>query len=284
MSYEEYSATQHPTPYSFHIAYPKAHLFYFGATHSFNQENEQYPLLKNFWQEFLTVTGGKESIVLVEGNVCPVKVTAADAIGTGAEGGFITFLASEQSIPIECPEPSRHDLINVLSKDFSQEEIIYTFAAQGIVQAHRASKQRKNFSIEKYVEDYLKIYQPHFKIPLSIDLVEDIHESLFAQSFDLTDETFFYSITNPARNGSIINKVCRKKSTLRDAHIVSYIHVLLKETKHVFVVFGFTHAIMQEKALRSLDLEAPSDQLIECTTDSCSDIFSIPLTIQSLSI
>ena len=249
MSYEEYAATQRLHLYSFRIAHPNGHLFYFGGNHSYNKEDKQYQLLQGFWQEFLEATGGKNSVVIVEGNICPVKSTLEDV---DTEGGLITFLAHQHSLPVERPEPSDGTRIHELLTHFSLEEIIYTLAAQGASQAHRAAKCRKNFSIEKYVEDYLKRYQRFFQIPLTLDTVESIHKSLFAKRFKLEDPTFFSTITNPALQGTVINEVCRKNSMFRDAHIVAYIHRLLTERKNVFVVFGSTHAVMQEKALRSL--------------------------------
>ncbi len=131
---------------------------------------------------------------------------------------------------------------------------MYTLAAQGALQGHRASKQKKDFSLENYVEDHLRPYHTYFTIPLTIEAMKAVHATLFTQQFNLRDATFFYTITNPALTGTRINQVCRKNSIFRDTHIVANIHELLSRGKNIFVVFGSTHAVMQEKALRSLDL------------------------------
>jgi hypothetical protein len=83
--------------------------------------------------------------------------------------------------------------------------------------------------------------------------MEVIHCSLFDKAFSLQDKDFFYHITNPvSADYSIINTVCRKASILRDLHIIDYINKLIKNGKNIFIVYGGTHAIMQEPAMRTL--------------------------------
>lgn len=126
------------------------------------------------------------------------------------------------------------------------------FAAQGALQGHRALPYRKHFSLEAYIENYVGMLREHIKLPLTLRTIKDIHASLFTQPFNLYDKNFFYRITNPAIKDTRINLMCRKSSIFRDTHIVRYIETLLRAGKNVFVVFGSTHALMQEKTIRAL--------------------------------
>lgn len=252
MSYEEYASRARPELHSFTTKYGDTHLFYFGANHSADPNNHQFLLLKEFWDEFIRATEGKNCVALVEGNLRLLQNTTEDAILHDAEGGLVTFLASKHSIIVECPEPSRFSRIMQLLQEFTQEEILYTLGAQGAVQAQRVRPYRKHFSLEVYIENHLKIFKDYFSIPLTLENFVRIHASLFEHPLDITDEHFFYTITNPARSDTLINLVCRRNSIFRDEYIVAYILRLLAQGKHVFIAFGSTHAIMQEQALYSI--------------------------------
>ncbi len=260
MSYEEYASSARPELYSFSITHGNQHLYYFGANHSVDPKNRQFPLLKDFWQEFIRITEGKNCVALVEGNLQPLQNTSEDACLNGAEGGLVTFLASEHSISVECPEPSRRSRIAELLQEFTQEEILYTFGAQGALHANRARPYRKNFSLEEYIESHLLQYNDYFSIPLTLENFRCIHSSLFKHPLDITDEHFFYMITNPAKTDTRINLVCRRNSIFRDTYVVNYVLRLLAQGKNIFIAFGSTHAIMQEKALCATSCSQPLRQ------------------------
>lgn len=51
---------------------------------------------------------------------------------------------------------------------------------------------------------------------------------------------------------TVLNQVARATSQYRDAFMVSEIAKALETHKKIFVVFGASHAVMQEPALREL--------------------------------
>jgi homospermidine synthase len=113
--YEEESRKYSGEYSTFEIKTDKQALFYFGANHSRDPKNLQYPALKEYWQKFLKDTAGKEKIVLVEGSLRKLGKDKESAITKcGAEGGFITFLAHQAGVPIACPDISDEELIKRL--------------------------------------------------------------------------------------------------------------------------------------------------------------------------
>lgn len=245
MSYDDYAKIRHTTPYTFELSKEHQALFYFGANHSCEPANEQYPLLKSFWQKFLQQTGGKNCVVLVEGSKRNLCQSEELAIATqGGEGGLMTLLAHQNNIPTECPEPSRQFLCDELLKYFSNDEVTYRNFALCVHQFHRY----KHVDPHLKFEDHCQRYNDY----KDLDHMKKIHKNLFNAELDVHDEKFFYNIINPVVQTTIINKVCRQASATRDEFIVNYIKNLMQQGKNVFVVYGCTHAVMQEAAIKDL--------------------------------
>lgn len=247
LSYQEYQKKEHALPYRFQLSTAQQSLFYFGANHSFDPNNEQYGSLDAYWQEFIDKTGGKNCVVLVEGSLRKLyeSTTTTEAIRRGGgEGGFITFRAQEKNIPIECPEPTKSLLKEKLLESFTQDEVDYRDFSLCVQTFHRRRCTDPHLVFETF-------YQRFTNVP-SLSHMKNVHMTLFNTAFDAQDEDFYYSITNPADDATIINAVCRTASMIRDQHVVTHIEALLKEKKNVFVVYGATHAVMQEYALTQI--------------------------------
>ncbi len=245
MSYNDYKNKKTPTwPYLFSLEQKNQHLYYFGANHSTDPSNKQYPELEAFWNQFLSKTDSLNCIVLIEGNLRRLATSREESIvNQGAEGGFITFLASTYpDIIIQCPEPPQYLIDEHLYSFFSSDTISYKNYAQQLLWEIRKHKANPHLSWEKI----------HQSSSLDLNVVESLHKRHFKQPFAPSNENFFYSITNPAEEYSIINEVCRKASIFRDIHIVSSIENLIKMGKNIFIVYGGTHAIMQEPAIRKI--------------------------------
>lgn len=256
MSYAAYAVVRHNMPYMFKIENDKKTLYYFGANHSCDPNDPQYPALEIFWQDFLEATQGQQRIVLVEGNIRGLAATKEDAIMTaGGEGGYITFLAHQHNIPVVCPEPRKSKLIQGLLKEFSIEEVAYMEFAQAAVQASRYREIRgPMFDAETFITgslvDFTRFFTGCFyEHTFTLEGMKQIHRTLFSQDLNLLDRTFFSKITDPVAGHCVINAVCRMRSILRDEVIVKYIQRKLTANMCLFVVYGATHAVMQENAL-----------------------------------
>lgn len=245
LSYEEYAQKKHGSPYMFTLSTSTQHLYYFGANHSCEPTDKQYPLLETYWNDFLKATEGKNCVVLIEGSKRRLCATKEEAITqSGGEGGFMTYVAHKEHIPVICPEPDYKTLQQELLNYFEEDAIIYRKFAQSVQQFHRYRKNDASLEFETF-------YQGRYNLP-SLDAMKGVHKKLFNDELNLDDELFFYNITNPVTTDTIINKVCRKASNLRDQYMVACIDQLIKEGKNIFVVYGYTHAVMQERAIKGI--------------------------------
>lgn len=252
MNYEEYAKVVHTIPYIFIENKNNQYLYYFGADHTWDPKHKQFKLLQEFWQQFLDKTRSKNCVVLVESNLRNLwgSKTKEEAIRrSGGEGGFITFLANQANIDIMCPEPEEKQIFEELQKKYSADVLLYKKFAQAVLCAIRANKSNKSVDIKDWINNCLSKHNNYFGLFSSLEQIELTHKILFDFELNLLDEDFFYKITNPVDADSMINKACRDTSTFRDLYIINYIKQLFEKGKSVFIVYGATHAVMQEKAL-----------------------------------
>ena len=68
----------------------------------------------------------------------------------------------------------------------------------------------------------------------------------------MTDHDRLTSITSPIPHETTINEISRQSSYYRDAYIVKEIASTLKSYNRILIIYGWSHAIMQERALNQI--------------------------------
>lgn len=253
MSFEEYAASRHPTPYTFSIQSGSSCLYYFGERHSYDPTHEEWDIEKKFWQSFLNDTEGKKRMVFVEGTRRTSAADEASAILNDGGMGLITYLAHQENIDTYCPEPDRTYERSELLKHFSKEESQYYYFARIVGQWNKRQEPRPDF--EEYINDFLqkdKRTTGWTDFDFSIEHMKKIHTALFHKEFDKNDVKFFNTICRPTEAGTVINNVAQISCKIRDTYIVQQIQRYLAEGYSIYVQFGATHAVMQEPLLREL--------------------------------
>jgi hypothetical protein len=254
MSFDDYNKVDHPMPYTYTHQKDNQFLYYFGANHSHDPANKQYDELRYFWHDFLNRTNKINSIVLVEGGERPICSSEDEAISKGAEAHFITFLAAKESVPTFSPEPPEKFRFNELLKKFSKEEIIYYEFVRMVYQWNRHHGVKPDF--DQYLGNTLK----HAKndsgwddFDFSIKHMVEIEQKLFGRDFNKNDQEFYYDVINPTTTLSRINELSRfEDSGFRDGYILKQIEQYWNEGKNIFVVYGCSHAVMHEPAIKEL--------------------------------
>lgn len=246
MSYDEYATLRYGLV-EYVFSDQSSTIFYFGANHSCQPDNEQYPLLRKLWFEFLERTGGLNCVVLIEGSLRGSYQNEDDAImHGGGEGGLITYLAGKAKINVMCPEPNSLYMGTELLKHFSSDELNYRRFGHIGQQYHRYKKNNPDLKFEQFYDSY----HPD----ISFNSIQEIHLRLFNTQLDVEDEKWFYDISNPVIIKSKMNLLARQASRIRDEAIVDFIAQLKKQGKNIFIVYGQTHAVMQKKAIENLFL------------------------------
>lgn len=248
MTYKEYDAIpEHDIPYIFSVARDDQILLYFGAEHQTDIAHPQFNILKNKFELFLQNKSNKK-IVFVEGGLGKFYEDVSVATATEGEPGFISYLAKENNIQVYSPEPSSDDEIGALLKKFKEEEIVYYYMSRVIAQFNR---QNIHKDLYEYIDRITgkELQSSLFTRTYNSHDLSELHSAIFGSQIDLTDHDFFSEISNPLINKSIVNRIAEESGYIRDYFIINKIKGYWKDGFSIFIVYGYTHAVMQEKCI-----------------------------------
>lgn len=252
MPYEVYSKREHPIPYTFVVKKNNQCLYYFGSTHTYDPKHPQFEILERFFAEFLQSTNGQNRIMLVEGGTRSVKENKEEAILEGSEMHYAVYLADKEGVPSSSPEISDKLKFEKLLEKYTKEEIAYFDFAQICYQWNNMTEKP---DFEEYINQFLKRNQEDVgwnDFDFSIENMKLIQNKIFGREFNKSDKQFFYDIVNPTIEKTIINKISREDSDIRDHYILDQIEKYWNEGKSMFIIYGCSHAVMQEPVLRTL--------------------------------
>ena len=239
------------SPFTFEVEKDGQVLYYFGANHSLDPYNHQYPLLKQYWSNFLEVTQGKEKIVLVE--IEPRNPTHQDeqsVIKAGSEGDFITFLANKANVPVACPDISKLEFIK-MRPDFNKNAFLLHTFLSWIDQHQKLDGFKDKFenNFEEWCERQKK-REVWKELKISLEKVKQIYKEVIGRDFNLEENQ--NNFINPNRTDTKLNELVREYSNERELKIVSEIEGYWKEGKSILAVLGSGHLIIQRPALEKL--------------------------------
>lgn len=253
ISFEDYSKIKHNIPYFYFIQSRDKFLYYFGAKHTVDSSDPQFKLLKNKWQDFINTTKKDKSIVLIEGKSSfNPDMTFEESINNNGEVGAIIYLANKSGIPFIRPEPMIRDEINELLKEYSREEIFCFYILRRIVSLLKKEKKNLDELLIFTIQEYENILNWE-GFDFSLKNFKKEYLKNFKKEFDLMDINFLKNTTNPLLNESKINRIARQSSLIRNFYILDQIEKYWNDNYNIFIVYGGTHAIMQEPFIRSLN-------------------------------
>ncbi len=263
MTAEEYSAMRHTTPYSFKLELGDKELYYFGSRHMNDPSN---PLFAEIENAFNTE---KPDIVIVEGismNSNRQKVyfetnikssSREEVIHKMGEVGFTLKLALENGIEWESPEPQYEDVYKyLLDEGFSKEEI-FVHEVLHILPQYNLQMKREGF--EAYVVPYIERFKEitHWRdFDYSYEHALSLSEAICGEIIDVEHDTHALDRIDPipwedkVDSQTVLNRIGEKTGIYRNRNIVTGILDGLKTYNRIFVVYGASHAVMQEPALK----------------------------------
>lgn len=254
ISFEEYSTIKHNNPYVYSVESQNQFLLYFGAEHKKNPLDPQFELIKEKWNEFLKKIGKSKSVVIFEGIAnLDDKTTIEEAIKKYGESGAVVNLAKEAGIPFIRPEPIINYEAEDLLKEFTKDEIFYFYVIRSLSSWLRSADLAdfKNF-IERIVQRYkTELGWADYNFSFDPTIIR-IHAEIFNKNFDLIDKDFISKIVSPMHHKSRINDIARMSTTIRNLEILRTIEDYWQRGYNIFIVYGASHAVMQERAIKNL--------------------------------
>lgn len=240
-------------PHKFVIETPRQRLFYYGSKHSTDPKHPQFSDIKRDWADWMQKTVDHPRLAVVEGGGLPPPYkNEAEAIQSGAEPGYMSYLASLDHIEVISPEPTRKNMDRQLLKHFDKDEIQFQYFAC-VAWQYLALYPKEKF--RDYLQWYLDCCQRESgwkNYDFSLDHMDDICLRLTGKPIDKHNSSTWNELINPYNQKSPLIKVARMDLDLRDAHIVKELVKEFRRGRSLFVVFSYNHAYRQEPALKKL--------------------------------
>lgn len=274
MPFEEYAEhCPHQVPYVFEIERRGKKIVYFGTPHSADPEN---PIFGQIEAKFHEAT---PQIVFVEGMetsdeemrrriIAEAQTTDRETlIKRHGEPSFTMKLALEAGIEVDSPEPDPASEIKFLEVDrkHSREAIFAYYLYRSAEQYYRIKSPH---SIEEYLAPVIDRFQQQSQwenFDYSIDHLKQIGGHFWGERGDLSKRD--KRRATPMPGGSVatteVNQVARQSSYFRDVFIMRRIIEAMSKHDRLFIVYGASHAYMQEPGLRKIFEETEPQQVPE---------------------
>ncbi len=263
MPAEMYAESRHETPYIFDLHKDNKSLLYFGTRHI---RDPKSPLLSEISGKFKLFT---PDVVFVEGISVPegrpdfnrrLKEASEDeVVERMGESGFLAKMAVEADIDWLSPEPTDAELYKyLLEEGFTRDEIAAWNLFHILPQYNR---QLQHEGFEKYAEPFIAKFREATSWPdfdYSYQYALQAGEKIIGKTIDTENAPEALDYVDPIpwpekkANQTKLNRASEAASRFRDRNIIRTIANALQKYDRVFVLYGSSHAFMQESAIRKI--------------------------------
>ena len=241
LSFDEYAAIRHPTPYLVDVAHDGTRLVLFGSQHSSDPND---PMFARIAAMFATLS---PAFALHEGTPPAVESDREIAIRRHGEAGLVRHLAARAGIETDSMDISLPDEARLLRREISLSEALVFLVVRQLASYNRKTAR---MDFDAYFGEFFELIAPALDLPV-IDwpLVEKEHLRVLNRR--LSPRQVTATETNPMLNALPTQRIARRSNRLRDEHMLRRLVDALREHRCVFATVGVSHAVMLEPALRA---------------------------------
>lgn len=266
LSIEEYAELDHPVPYAYEVNVAGKQLQVFGADHSNDPTHHQYHQLRDMFTALaphcVLLEGIQDELTFSRLHHLVDGFSFDEAIEQGGEAVCAAKLALEQGSTWQSIEPTDIDLFTYLEGLGFERREIMSWAVLRLLPQYIRRDETMHFA--EYLEPFLRQlaratgWSEAHVVPLR--LLEEA-AGIIGQSIQLHQETRAIGYTSPLavthRDGdyTLLNTIAAVATEYRDRAMLRVIEEALWHYESILVVYGASHAVMQESVLRSLSGE-----------------------------
>jgi hypothetical protein len=223
----------HPVPYVIRAD----HLLVFGAAHTQDPHDAQFPVMERSWREF------KPTVALVEGRLGFLAPGLMDPVRTYGETGRVNALAKSAGVPTYTWEVPWERTAAEAAAKYPREQVALYFVLRPYFSQAR---QGKPDSPEKFVAEYLH----RAAIPVLGGAIRSVADIDRIWRRDFAGQPDWRDVSDGRPLAGYLNEIAIEVDTARNRHLVRVVHALLGKGERVFVICGASHAAQIEPALR----------------------------------
>jgi len=241
LTFAEYAAIRHATPYVVDVQRDGARLLLFGGWHSSDPAQPMFEQIEAAFGQLAP------AFALHEGTPPHPEPDREIAIRRHGEAGLVTHLAARAGIATASMDIPLAEEARLLRRELSEGEALVFLVVRQLASFNRKTAR---MDFDGYFGDFFDLIAPALELA-AIDwpLIEREHLRVVGHPLEARRVTGHE--TNPMRDDLVTQRIARRSNRLRDEHMLHHLLEALVEYRRVFAVVGVTHAVMLEPALRA---------------------------------
>ena len=240
LSFAQYAAIRHATPYVVDIDGGASRLLLFGVRHSSDPADPMFDTIDATFAEVAP------RFALHEGTPPQVEADREIAIRRHGEAGLVRHLAARAGI-----ETGSMDVPLADEAGWLRQELAVGDALVFLVVRQLASYNRKTLRMDfdRYFGEFFERIGPALGLTIDWPLIDAEHQRLLGRRLSAPRVTAFE--TDPMYDELPTQRISRLSNRLRDEHMLRRLIESVATHRRVFATVGVTHAVMLEPALRA---------------------------------
>ena len=241
LSFADYAAIRHPTPYLVEVERDGSRLSLLGGHHSSDPAD---PIFGSIDAAF---SRSSPTFALHEGTPPAVEPDREIAIRRHGEAGLVRHLAARAGIGTESMDIPLAEEAELLRRRIGEQDALVFLVVRQLASFNRKTAR---MDFDAYFRDFFDTIAPALHLA-TIDwaLIGAEHVRLLGRPLIAGEVTGLE--TNPMRNELPTQRIARWSNRRRDEYMLRRLLDAVRRHQRVFATVGVTHAVMLEPALRA---------------------------------
>ena len=241
LSFEQYAAIRHPTPYVVDVTRDGARLLLFGGRHTSEPAD---PIFDQLDASFSRLT---PTFALHEGTPPQVEPDREIAIRRHGEAGLVRHLAARAGIDTASMDIPLAEEARLLRRQIPPGDALVFLVVRQLASFNRKTAR---MDFDGYFGEFFARIGPALEIAaIEWPLIEAEHARVLGRPLSPRRVTAIES--DPMRDDLPTQRIARLSNRLRDEHMLGRLLDAVATHERVFAAVGVTHAVMLEPALRA---------------------------------
>jgi len=241
LSFAEYAAIRHPTPYLVEVERDGSHLSLLGGLHSSDPAD---PMFDRIDAAFTRLS---PMFALHEGTPPAVEPDREISIRRHGEAGLVRHLAARAGIGTASMDIPLAREAGLLRRRVGQGPALVFLVVRQLASFNRKTAR---MDYDAYFREFFDTIAPDLHLAgIDWPLIEAEHVRLLGRPLDAAQVTGLE--TNPMCDDLPTQRIARWSNRRRDEHMLDRLLEAVSVHRRVFATVGVTHAVMLEPALRA---------------------------------
>lgn len=242
LSFGQYAALRHPTPYLVEVRRGGSRLLLFGGAHSTDPAQPMFNAIEAAFERLAP------TYALHEGTPPALEREREIAIRRHGESGLVVHLAARAGIETASMDIALPDEARYLQQALGTPRALVFLVVRQLASFNRKTAR---MDFDGYFGDFFSLIAPPLGLAaIEWPMIETAHLAVLGTPLAARQVTGVE--TDPLRSELLTQRIARHSNRRRDDHMLERLVAAMDAHSRVFATVGVTHAVMLEPALRRI--------------------------------